>query len=256
MNRKSLQEKFAQLKGHVGLFCENLITGECIEINANDRFKAASIIKLPIYMCISKWVQEGKADYYERIKVHNRDKLPINGALTLFTDEPFVDILTLCKLMISLSDNSATNILIDRFGISAFNEEFQKIGIKKTQLNRYLFDEKASSCGVENYIVLSEIGTLLKKIYEKSFVDERTSKDVEDTLLLQQFNHMIPGRIGDGTVPIAHKTGEDTGIANDIGIVYAKQPFIICIAGNDTDVAEFQEVIRNVSYELFKQYNQ
>lgn len=256
MDKSAIIQRLSEQEGHIGFYCENLITGEIFGYNEDDRFVAASVIKLPIFMCISKWVKEGKADFNEKIKVRNEDKLPIYGALTLFTDEPTVDIRTLCNLMISLSDNSATNLLIRRFGMPAFNEEFKVIGLKDTLLCRLLFDWNPEAIGLSNYIVPSEIGMLLKMIYERHFVDEQTSKDIEDLLFLQHFNHKIPGFIGDGTVPIAHKTGEGRGTSHDVGLVYAGQPFVICFTSNKTDVPVFEDVIRKTAYEIFLSYNE
>lgn len=256
MDKNQILQRLSEQKGHIGFYCENLITGERFGLHENDRFVAASVIKLPIFMCISKWVKEGKADFSEKIKVRNEDKLPITGALTLFTDEPTVDIRTLCNLIISLSDNSAANLLIKRFGVSALNEEFRAIGLKDTRLCNPLYDRSPDAVGLRNCIVPSEMGMLLKMIYERRFVDEQTSKDIEELLFLQQFNHKIPRLIGDGTVPIAHKTGEIIGVSHDVGLVYAKQPFVVCYTSNDTDVPAFEDVIRKTAYEIFLAYNQ
>ena len=77
-----------------------------------------------------------------------------------------------------------------------------------------------------NYIVPSEIGMLFDHIYHRRFVNPMVSEEVEDILLLQQINHKIPGRIGEDTVPIAHKTGEDENLSNDVGLslihIYAR----------------------------------
>lgn len=172
----------------------------------------------------------------------------------MFSGEPEADIMTLCRLMISISDNTATNLLIKRFGISTYNAEFQNIGLKDTRLNRLLFDEEAGAKGLENYIVPKEMGMLLEKIYCREFVSEEVSATAEEVLLMQQINHKICGIIGD-EVDVAHKTGEDENLSNDVGIVFAKEPFVLCFAGHDTDVPEFEDLIRHVSAEYLKECN-
>jgi len=242
--------------GHVGFYYKNLVTGDTLGYQEKELFLAASVIKLPIFMCISKWVHEGKASMDEILCVKEEVKMPICGALTLFTGEPEVDIRTLCNLMISISDNTATNMLINRFGIQAFQKEFGRIGLKGTRLNRLLFDEEAGAKGLENRIVPEEMGMLLENIYRRSFVSAQVSEDIEKTLLLQQINHKICGIIGDGTVPVAHKTGEDENLSNDVGLVYARQPFVVCFAGHDTCASDFEDLIRHVSVDLFEACNQ
>ena len=253
--KTSILNRLKEQTGHVGFYYKNLTTGESFGFQENQQFLAASVIKLPVFMCIAKWCSEGKASMDEKIQVKEEDKLPICGALTLFTDEPFVDIRTLCRLMISLSDNTATNVLIRHFGIENFQSEFLSIGLKDTQLNRLLFDAEAGQRGLENYIVPAEIGMLLDRIYHRSFVSPVISEEIEDVLFLQQINHKIPGRIGEDVVPIAHKTGEDENLSNDVGLVYAKQPFIVCFAGHDTCVWDFEDLIRHSSRELFDECN-
>lgn len=248
--KERITEMLSAQKGHIGFYYRNIVTGEEISYHSGEEFRAASVIKLPIYMCIEKWAKEGRASLSETVKVREEDKVPICGALTLFDGEPEVSIATLCRLMISISDNTATNLLIRRFGIDAFREEFQRLGLKGTKLNRRLYDSEASRAGIENSIVPSEIGMLLTQIAEGSFVDEEVSERIKDTLLLQQINHKICGIIGDGA-QVAHKTGEETNVSNDVGIVYAKQPFVICFAGHDTDVPSFEDAIRHISYDVF-----
>ena len=252
--KTKILERYAQQTGHTGFYYKNLVTGETFGYKQEEAFLAASVIKLPIFMCIMKWATEGKASLDEKITITHADKLPICGALTLFTDEPAVDIRTLCRLMISLSDNTATNVLIRRFGIPAYVEEFKNIGLKDTALNRLLFQPELSAQGIENYIVPQEMGMLLEQIYNRSYINEEVSKEIEDTLFLQQINHKICGVFGEG-VPVAHKTGEDDNLTNDVGIVFAKTPFIVCFAGHDTNVYQFETLIREVSAELYETHN-
>ena len=250
MNYTDFTSKMNKLPGHLGFYYKNLVTGEEFGVRENEQYGAASVIKLPIFMCIAKWAAEGKADLKEKIKVTKDVMVPICGALTLFDDEPEVSILTLCRLMISISDNTATNVLIARFGIPAYQEEFKKIGLKDTELVRRLFDDEASRKGLQNKIVPKEMGMLLEKVFRKEFVDEKTSDLILDTLFLQQINHKLGGKI-DYRADIAHKTGEDWKLSNDVGIVFAKQPFVVCYAGHDTDVYEWEDFIRTSSYDIF-----
>lgn len=240
-------EKLKSAKGRIGFYYKNLTTGEEIGFNEGEAFLAASVIKLPIFAEICRQWALGNADMSEVITVKNTDKMPSCGALRLFTGEPRVDIRTLCNLMISISDNTATNVLIKHFGIDNLNRGFREIGLEKTKINRLLFDGEAQRQGKENVFVPREIGLLLEQVYNKTFVNEEVSLEIEKTLLGQQINHKIPGKLPDN-IEVGHKTGEDDGITNDVGIVYADKPFVIVFASNHTDVPEFEEIIRDISY--------
>ena len=252
--KEKIQKIMESQQGHVGFYYKDLTTGEEFGYQENDQYKAASVIKLPIFMCVAKWIAEGKASWDDRIKVTHESKVPICGALTLFSDEPMVDLKTLCKLMISLSDNCATNLLITHFGIPAYKEEFQRLGLKDTVLARILFDPSPITGNLRNYIVPKEMGMLLEQVYRRTFINEEVSAFIEEVLLLQQINHKIPGYLN-YTVEIAHKTGEDEAISLDVGIVFTEHPFILCFAGHDTNVGDWENVMRQLSLELVQQHS-
>jgi len=249
MKQAEILERLRQVPGDVGFYYKNLVTGETLGVRENDLFEAASVIKLPIYAVIMKLASEGALDLGETIVCRQEDKLPPCGALYFFTGEVKADIRTLCGLMISLSDNTATNLLIRRLGIDFLNAEFKKIGFETTHLERLLFDAEASGRGLENRIAPRELGDFLEKIYTHTFVSAETSREIEKLLLDQQINHKIPGYLPD-SIPVGHKTGEDDGITNDVGIVYAKEPFVLCYATNRTDVPEAERAIREISLAL------
>lgn len=246
-----IRERMAVIPGHTGFYYLNLVTGAEYGVRENETFGAASVIKLPLFMHVLSESAAGRMSMDEKLTITESDKVPICGALTLFTDEVEADILTLCKLMISISDNTATNKLIDRCTIAGVQEGFRHMGLEKTQFTRKLFDRDASAKGLRNVICPQEMGRLLAMLYRGEFVRESVCKAAIDTLLLQQVDHKLNGRIC-GQVPIAHKTGEDDQLSNDVGIVYAPQPFVICFAGHDTDVYLWENLMRNATYELWQ----
>ena len=249
MKSAEILDRLQKLPGDIGFTYKNLVTGESLAYHEEELFQAASVIKLPVYAIVMKLWAEGKLDLSEKLLCREEDKLPPCGALYFFTGEVEVDIRTLCGLMISLSDNAATNLLINRLGMDFLNEQFKTIGLEKTHLERLLFDSAASARGQENRICLKELGELLEKIYRHRYISEAVSRQMEELLLNQQINHKIPGYLPAG-IPVAHKTGEDDGITNDVGIVYAKEPFVLCFASNNTDVPEAERAIREISRTL------
>lgn len=248
---EQIAQQMTDIPGHTGFYYKNLVTGHEFGVRDEDVFGAASVIKLPLYMHVLAECAAGRMSMDEKLLVTEADKVPICGALTLFTDDVQVDVRTLCRLMISISDNTATNKLIDHSTIPGAQEGFRRMGLTKTQLTRKLFDRAASRSGLRNVICPREIGMLLEKLFRNEFVSDAVCKEAIDTLLLQQVDHKLNGRIC-GEVPIAHKTGEDDQLSNDVGIVYAPQPFVICFAGHDTDVYRWEDLMRNAAYELWQ----
>ena len=247
----SIREEMQSLPGHTGFYYQNLVTGMTWGVHDDEIFGAASVIKLPLYLLILQKSLRGELSLDDKITVTQADKVPICGALTLFTHDIETDIRTLCRLMISISDNTATNRLIDLLGISAIQEGFRALSLEKTVLRRKLFDRAASRAGIQNTICPREIGELLEKLYRQTILSPALCREAIDTLLLQQVDHKLNGKIC-GEVNIAHKTGEDDNLSNDVGIVYAREPFILCFAGHDTDVYHWEDLMRRSAYDLLK----
>lgn len=246
---EKVKKEMSLIPGHTGFYYKNLVTGFEYGVRADEAFLAASVIKLPLYLHILKRAEQGSLSMDQTITVTDEDKVPICGALTLFTDDITADIRTLCRLMISISDNTATNVLIRLCGIPQINEAFEAMGLRKTVLRRRLFDREASLAGVQNTICPAEISALLEQLYRNEFANEKSCREAIETLNLQQVDHKLNGKLC-GSVRIAHKTGEDDDLSNDVGIVFAPQPFVICFAGHDTDVYRWEDLMRRGTFEL------
>ena len=250
MRIEDILPRLEQLPGRIGFFYQNLISGESLGFHADEAFEAASVIKLPIYAAAMKLREEGALDFGERLLCREEDKLPSCGALQHFPCPLEPDIRTLSALMITLSDNSATNLLIRRLGMESLNEQFRAIGLERSRLERLLFDAQASARGRENRFVPAELGALLARIARREFLSAAASEEMEALLLRQQIKHKIPGYLPRGT-PVAHKTGEDAGISNDVGLVYARDPFVLCFAANQSEVPEAERTLREIALCLY-----
>ena len=247
---QAIAEEMKEIPGHVGFYYKNLVTGYEYGVRENESYLAASVIKLPLYLHILRQAAEGKLDMAQPLTVTEEDKVPICGALTLFSGDVTADIRSLCHLMISISDNTATNKLIDFCGIEELSKSFHTMGLEKTVLNRKMFDFEKSKQGLQNYICPKEIAMLLEQLYHNEFVSEKVCREAMDILLQQQVDHKLNGKLCNA-VPVAHKTGEDDNLSNDVGIVFAEEPFIVCFAGHDTDVYRWEDLMRRATYDLY-----
>lgn len=246
---ENIRREMEALPGHLGFYYKNLVTGLEYGIRENEAFLAASVIKLPLYLHVLQRSVEGTLDMQQKLTVEDWEKMPSCGGLSQFTGPVAADIRTLCRLMIVLSDNTATNKLLRLCGLDACNAAFREMGLYKTVVRRLLFDSEAASRGLENTICPKEMGLLLERLYQKEFVSEAVCQEAVETLLKQQIDHKLDGKLC-GRVPIAHKTGEDGNLSNDVGIVFAAQPFVICFAGHDTQVYPWEDLMRRATYDL------
>jgi beta-lactamase class A len=248
---EAIRREIESLSGHLGFYYKNLVTGLEFGIREQEIYGAASIIKFPLFLHILSECHKGNLSLDDRIVTKDCDKVPSCGALNMFTGSVETDIRTMCRLMICLSDNTATNRLIRLCGFEAIERGFADMGLEKTRIRRLLFDAAANAKGIRNSISPKELGLLLEKLYRGEFVDRQTSDYAIEVLCEQQIGHKLGGKLGED-VAIAHKTGEDSGLSNDIGIVYAKQPFVICFTGHQTDVYPWEDLMRRSTYDLYQ----
>lgn len=236
--------------GKVSVYCKNLVTGEVRGFQPDLPLVAASVIKLPILGEAFRQAEGGLLSLEEEFSIRQEDKMPSCGALTYLHDGVRVTLRDLCTLMIILSDNTATNLLIDRLGMDGVNAFLRQRGLQKTTLRRRLFDAAASARGLQNTITTGEMGLLLEKMYRGQWVSPKADADMLGILKNQRLNGKIPFFLKD--YDMAHKTGEDEGITHDVALVYARQPLVLCFASNETDVPAFERLIQDMAHDLVK----
>lgn len=248
---QSLLPRLAALPGEVCVYAKDLETGETAAHRADLPLTAASVIKLPILAEAFRQRRDGLLFMEETVSVRPEMKLPSCGALTYLHDGLTVTLRDLCVLMIILSDNTATNILIDRLGMERINRTAQALGLQRTALRRKLFDAAASARGIENTVSAADMGALLEKMYRGACVSSRADAEMLSILADQRLNGKIPFFLHREGVRIAHKTGEDGGITHDVGIVFGDHPLILCFLSEHTDVPACERFMQDAAADFY-----
>lgn len=241
--------KIRAVQGDVGFYYKNLVTGDAQAFEPEKPLVAASVIKLPMMIEAFRQFDAGELDPNAPVKVRAEDRVPSCGVLTYLHDGVTVTVRDLVTLMIIVSDNMATNLLMDRIGIDNVNRTLDSLGAKKTRLRRKMFDMESAARGIQNTVTAGEIGKLLEKLYWGDVVSPAASEEMVAILKNQQLNGKMPFRVADD-IAIAHKTGEDSGVTHDVGVVYAPEPFVICFLSNHVDVPAFNRLIQDMTWEF------
>ncbi|WFA10057.1 serine hydrolase [Tissierella sp. Yu-01] len=231
---KDIFSTLSDLDGIVGLYFEDLNSGKKITINADLEFSAASTIKIPLVTLLFKKAQKGEINLNEKVIIDESNRVGGSGIIKELDSDYTPTIIDLAKLAIVLSDNVATNQLIDIVGGADEVTNFcNDMNLKSTRLQRKMMDFESLKAGKDNYTTPSDMGYLLKLLANDEFKSEDVSKGVINIMKRQQLNQKLPylipalepddpnidsNTIDQGTVVVAHKTGELDRVQHDVGV--------------------------------------
>src|SRR5262245_47228026 len=218
--------------GVMGVAIKDLTTGEEILINDQLTFPTGSSIKIPILIELHKQAAEGKYKLTDQRWVERHDKVGGNGVIVNFGDHTSqLSLRDLATLMIVLSDNTATNMLIDQVGMANVNRTLDELGLKQIRLRRKMIDQAASARGDENTATPREAMALMEKLYRGQVVSRQLSDDALKFLKIKK-SSPIPRRLP-ADVEIANKPGGIEGVACDWAVVYVpNRPYAIAVMTN------------------------
>ena len=207
---------------------------------ADDVFHAASTMKIPVMIELFHQVREGKLKLDDALPVKNEFHSLADDSI--FTLDPADDSETdlykavgqtrtlsqLCELMITVSSNLATNLLVEKLGVENIRATVHALHADGMNVLRGVEDNKAYEKGMNNTTTARGLLILLEAIAKGQAVDPDSSQQMAEILARQKFNEGIPAGLPPGT-RVAHKTGELTKIHHDAAIVYAPRPFVLVI---------------------------
>src|SRR5690242_21733515 len=217
------------LDGVMGVAVKDLTSGETFFIHGDEIMPQASSIKIAVLANLYLQAQQGKLKLTEEYVVRKEDL--VSGSDILLGLTPGVTRLTLrdlATMMVAVSDNSATNVLIGRVGMENVNAMLDSLGLHATRLRRQMMDLKAASEGRENVSTPREMMTLLESIYRGKLLNKEMTADFLKMLSTHKESSMLQGLPDDAVA--ANKPGELEAVRNDSGIVLVKsRPFILCV---------------------------
>lgn len=254
-----------RLDGVMGVAILDLNSGQQLLIRPDELFPQASSIKIAVLAELYHQAQEsahgmnGKATLKDRYVVRAADIVPdsfILGGLT-----PGVTSLTnrdLATIMVAVSDNSATNVLIDRVGMDNVARLTESLGLAHTQLRRKMMDLQAAAQGRENVSTPREMMQLLEQLYRGKVIGPPLLDDFFNVLATGK-NSWIPRDLP-AELKIANKPGELEGVRNDSGIVFLKnRPYVICVMttylANERAGEEAITRISSLAYSLLDRFS-
>src|SRR6266481_5749150 len=236
----AMQESIRKSGADVGVAFRTLDGGAEWLFRADEPFHAASTMKVPVLIELFHQRQQGKLTLDDPLRVKNEFRSLVDGSV--YTLDPSDDSETdlykavgqtrtlaqLSELMITVSSNLATNLLVEKLGVDTIRATVHGLHADGMSVLRGVEDNKAYEKGMNNTTTARGLLMLLEAIGTGRAVDADSSRQMVEILARQKFNEAIPAGLPTGT-RVAHKTGELTKIHHDAAIVYASRPFVLVI---------------------------
>jgi len=237
--------------GTFGVAALQLESHESILINEDAVFPSASVIKVPILVEVFCQRDEGRLSLDETVRLTDECKVDGSGVLKELHAGLEFSLLDLTTLMIVVSDNVATNMIIDRLGTDSVNQRMRAFGLERTVLARKMYDFEQAALGKENLCTPREMMLLLRLMADGEISSKSTSTEMLEIMARQQYRDKIPLFLPEG-VKVANKTGSISSVTHDVAVVYVpSRPYILCVMAKgfsektmaDRAIAEVSKVV-------------
>ena len=202
--------------------------------------RSASMIKVFIMAAVMDKAKRGELDIDETLTLRGSDKVGGAGILAGYASGTKLTLREVVELMITHSDNTATNIVIDRIGMSAINSYIRREGYGDTVLRRKMMDFDAVAAGRENFSSVKDLGTFFNRLYNYECVGEAYDKIMLDFLVKQTDTDCFPSALPDKQ--IAHKTGALDGLYDDGGIIYSDSGDAVLVIMTENFTGEWNTI--------------
>ena len=245
--KKEIEKIISQVEGSVCINFYDLNKNNVFSINGDKKVLSASMIKPLILAELMKKISENKFSLSDTIMIADSMKTGGDGVLKELNTGHHFTLKELATLMIVVSDNQATNILIDFLGMENINQLGKELRLKKTFLGRKMMDIEARKKGYDNYTCADDISSLLKLIYQEKLINEEASQLMLDILLRQQQGERLQ-RYLPSDIKIAHKCGDLDNLENDGGIIWTgNKAYILVVLTSGMPNLQCKQTIGKIS---------
>jgi beta-lactamase class A len=216
-------------KGKVFLFAQNLDTGQTYSLNGDERVRTASTIKIAVMIEAFARVADGRAKWTDELVLTKAARYGGSGILPELGDGLRLTLRDCVRLMMTLSDNTATNMVLDYLSTDAVNDRMESLGFKHTRIMRRVGSGGESKAGKEpdnkrfglGATTPHEMVEIMAKLEAGEIVSKEASKEMIDLMKREQARYAIGRSIPD--VPMASKYGALDALRSCVAILYTKQ---------------------------------
>lgn len=247
-----------KIDGMTSLYISDLEGQEVLTLDEDTIYPAASVIKLPLMVTLYYLHANGELDLDQRITYSEKELelVGTEGSGILQYMKPGLNptVKDLIYLSIIVSDNVATNMLMDVVGIERANQIISSLGYGSIKFTTKIGNYEAMADGKDNLISAREIARVLISLAKGELVSAQASREMVEILTHQQFKRL--GMKLPSEVDVASKTGLLRGIRHDAGIIYARRPFVACVLTRYLKQPELvPDMMAEIGLTCFKYFN-
>jgi beta-lactamase class A len=258
---QQIKNRVASFKGRVSLFAKNLDTGQTYALNADERVRTASTIKIAVMVEAFARVAEGRAKWTDEVVLTKEKKYGGSGILYELSDGLHLTLRDAVNLMMLISDNTATNLVLEVLTTDAVNARMESLGLNQIKIMRKVGSGGESKAGKDpdnkrfglGMATPREMVLLLEKLERGEVVNSAVSKEMIDLMKREQGRYAIGRSLGD--VPIASKYGALDHLRSSIGIIYSKKGKIAMAISCD-DMPDVMWSVDNPAYLLMSELSE
>jgi beta-lactamase class A len=264
---RRLERVASEHRGVAGIAVRNLGTGESLSLRGAETFPSASLIKVPVLVTLLHEVERGRMRLDERSTMIARDRVGGSGILRYMASGVAPTLEDLAWLMITISDNTATNLILDKIDVRTVGARMEALGLPRSKIHSKTFRRETSiamdssvryGLGVTTPDEMVELFTLL---HHGRGVSPALDSLALRMLLANQDDALLTRWLPPGT-PVAHKTGAVDRARNDCGIMFTPAaPIAVCAMTRDNEHTSYAPdnaaylLIARIGREVFRHYN-
>jgi beta-lactamase class A len=235
--RRTLDSLASRHRGTVGYTIHDLDTGERLERRGDETFSTASLIKVPVLVTVYDLAEQGKLSLDDPLTVSKLDKVPGSGQLQFLHDNATITVHDAAWLMSTISDNTATNLLLDRIIIRRVWEKMEKLGLMHTKVHSKSF-LRIASVAMDSSVKYglgvttpNEMARLFALLADGKAVSPKADSAMLDILAHNEDNTKLQRYVDWVTAP--HKTGDTDKVRTECALFPLQSRVVACVLTKD-----------------------
>lgn len=245
---KNLAAQYPMIQPSV--FVWDYDTGHFADVNASTPYSAASIIKIPVLLQLFRSIEQNQVSLFDEMTLTNYYRAEGSGGLQFKAENSKYSLDTLARIMITDSDNSATNMIMSKIGsMTDVNQGIRDWGLKHTHVQTWLPDMNGT-----NYTTAEDLAVMLYNIENPKFLSLSSREKIFDYMGHVKNDRLIPAGLGAGA-SILHKTGDIGKMLGDAGIVFTpggKKYIVVILVNRPYNSPAGKEFIVKASELIYK----